>query len=206
MAPPRKLSEGENKLIDVFAELILDTRVVNQGRIPHGFMETYLKILQASGIQVTRDIMKGRIKLFEKKMIMARRTIPFQIHLDGATVASDVTKPRFDTSTSTVSSDNNALRDPSGRATEQPEQTVLAQLRTRLINEVTLEHVRLHEAKKDKNARLPKGTLRNLIKQKRIELGLPDFVKIPMNTIRNRREKGRCSLCPKHRGKQNLLL
>lgn len=199
MAPPRKLSEDDNRWIDVFANLILDQRQKHNGRVPRGVMNSYLQFLREEprAIPVTRDMMKGRIKLLSaKSKVPSIDNVPAEIEIDGASVASAITRATFN------DDDDDSLASSEHPRIISHNKQSLAQLRTRVLNEVTLEHVRLHELKVNKKDRLPRGSLEKLIQQKRIQLGLPDSVKISVKTIRNRREKGRRSPCPKHRGKQ----
>lgn len=71
-------------------------------------------------------------------------------------------------------------------------------LKIRFIDEVTVAHAALHDAKGDPQGRLSKGTIQRLMEEKRAELNLPYTVKISTSTVRNRR-RNRKSLTPKHR-------
>ena len=214
MGKPRRLSKSDNIVIDGIAHMVLNIRQSNDGRVPHGRMEGFLNDLQSKGIDVTRDMLKARVKAIEKVLVTGRQQVPANINVDGITVASGVTPitpsamSGSDTDTAAGVANSGTGTDSSGKPRGRPKGTTnkaksdLKDLRTQLMDEVTVNFAELHKNKADKDSRLPKGTLKEMIKEKSKKLQVPDSVSssISERTIRNRLEKNRKSLCPKHRG------
>jgi hypothetical protein len=209
MGKPRRLSDSDNNFVDAIAHMIVNMKRSSKGRLPHGTVEGYIKDLQNKGISVTRDMLKGRVKA-----IMKDNGPPLTVETGGITVVSGVTP-----TTPSTQSESTATADPSDSSTKKAKQrgrpkgtTNLAKselkiLKKRLTDEVTLELAELNKKKTDKNSRLAKGTITNLIKTKSKELNVPEAVAstISNSTVRNRLDRNRASQTPKHRGTPSPL-
>jgi hypothetical protein len=143
MSVSQKLSDGDNLLIDCAASKIAKERQANNGRVPRGLVSNVLQTLISKGVKATRDLVNGRVKKIFK--------VPSQVRVAGgsSSVISDLTSyssSSADTSTRTATT--SATVRPRGRpkgSTSQAKRDLKA-LRTRLLDEVTLEYsARLNE-------------------------------------------------------------
>ncbi|HSN66077.1 MAG TPA: hypothetical protein VLS94_05525, partial [Fusibacter sp.] len=194
------------------------------GKLPYGVLKSIVDNVTSNGVAATRHMISGRAK-------RAMKPVPSTV----VPVQSIVVPTGGSSAQSELSPNNSSFSSAGGNATAiintanisftanititngnsrgRPKgSTIKAKndndsLTKQVMNEVTVEYssaLDAHQANSNQK-RLPIGFLEELIKKKRDELGLPDKEKISMKTIRNRREKNRKSLTPKHPGTESPM-